>query len=136
MQVTKKVLMDGQTVGTAFITRKGLYLHIRCCCNFPDKKIRRIRMCIENEVFDLGVCIPEKNLFVINKAIPLKRIGAGEISFHVFNIKDSQFFSLTELDQFNAICKLQNACLSVKNGEAGIMIKDQSQGQRDSDLNP
>lgn len=136
MQVTKRILMDGQTVGTASITRKGLYLHILCRCNFPDKKIRRIRMCVENEVFDLGVCVPEENWFVIHKAIPLKRIGQGEISFHVFRINDSTFFSFAALDQFNAICKLQNTCLSVKNGEAGIMIKDQSQDQPDSDLNP
>lgn len=93
-------------------------------------------MYIGNDAYDLGVCVPEKNRFVINTAIPLKKIGAGEISFHVSGMNESMFYPLDELDAFKAINKLQNAHLSDKNGKAGIMIINQSQGQQDSDPNP
>lgn len=137
MQWNSEVFWDRQPVGTACVTREGLYYRFRCECRFPDKRGYRLRVCCGSKTLDLGLCVPEGNLFTLSKRIPIKQVGDGEMSFQAMrNIQKASFSPVEENLPFSGIPILQYARLAVNNGQVGIEFKNLSEAQQGNGQNP
>ena len=84
-----EVTYRGQTVGTAEVTREGLYFRIFCRCRVNDSEIHRLYAGSEK----IGVLIPEKGILTLQTRIPARKLKEGKCSvFQLFvkidNLKD------------------------------------------------
>ena len=92
---------------------------------------------------DLGICVPVDGVFGMDKKIPAKRLGKGNLSF-VLLPKDAPpqeeepqeaeapteepqaeemiFLPVAEEEPFEELDKLENAVLAEQEGQTGILI--------------
>ena len=85
---------------------------------------RIVASCGEKRV-DLGVCIPMAGQFGLNIQIPCKRIGEGELCFHLLPKHDSlsgQFVEVYPEEPFAYIENLKNSFLTIQGGQMGIVL--------------
>ncbi len=130
--------LDKECVGTAHVVKEGLFYRIHCQCGLTGTVPCRITVTGEREA-DLGICVPLKDGFGIETRIPIKRVGEGELRFRVLAKRrdsDELFVTASADEPFPYLRRLSNAYLSVRNGQVGLVFKDQSPNQQDSDRNP
>ncbi len=131
------VILLGEPVGSAKITREGLYYRFECHCRFPDREIYRLQARCGDRVTELGVCVPMDNDFGLLTRIPVSRLGQGDITVAVKGqeaaakeapVKDNVF--PVEADKpFDHLEQLDTAVLQ---GE-GIAITAPAPAPQDSD---
>ena len=77
------ITYDGASVGTAQWEKQGLYYRFSCRCNLPDEGLYRIHVLCGDKHVDLGICVPMEGAFGMDKKIPVKNIGSGEMTFRL-----------------------------------------------------
>ena len=138
MAETYDILCDGEPVGTARVEKAGLYRSFFCRCYLPREGLYRIHaICGENRE-DLGICIPIDDAFGMDKKIPAKRLGDSALQFELVP-KDWQpqeqippepapeelFIPVSEEESFEHLDKLENAVMEVRDGEVGILVREE-----------
>lgn len=83
MDETYAIVFEGAPVGTAKRQRQGLYCRFCCRCRLPDEGLYRIHAICGEIREDLGICVPMDGGFGMDKRIPAKRLGEGELSFEL-----------------------------------------------------
>ena len=83
MDETYDIVFEGVPVGTAQMQRQGLYCRFCCRCRLPDEGLYRIHAICGRTREDLGICVPMDGGFGMDKRIPAKRLGEGEMSFEL-----------------------------------------------------
>lgn len=83
MDETYDIVFEGVIVGTAQMQRQGLYCRFCCRCRLPDEGLYRIHAICGRTREDLGICVPMDGGFGMDKKIPAKRLGEGEMSFEL-----------------------------------------------------
>ena len=121
-----QICLSDNCVGTATVETQGLYYVIRCRCVFNGPP--QYRIIVENEATreDLGICVPTNGAFGLEKRIPIKRIGDGELIFSCVpkhNDVNTQFIPVLPEAPFSHIKMLKNACFAVRDGQVGILLK-------------
>lgn len=127
-----------ECVGTAHVVKEGLFYRIHCQCGLTGTIPCRITVTGEREA-DLGICVPLKDGFGVETRIPIKRVGEGELRFRVLAKRrdNAELFVIPSVDEpFTYLRRLGSAYLSVRNGQVGLIFKDQSPNQQDSGQNP
>ena len=90
-------------------------------------------MCGENTV-DLGLCVPMDGGFGVDTQIPVKRMGDGELSFHLMPKHQrisGRFVPVFPDEPFAWIQMLQKAHLARQDGQIGIVLAE-DQRSRDN----
>lgn len=127
MVETHELSLNGQTVGTVYIKRRGLYYHITCRCKLPSVGMYRIKAFSETAETDLGICIPMGTHFGIETNLPVSRLGEGELTFQIVAKNQeaaSRFVPIDPETPFAYISKLEKARLSYRDGIPGVMIAE------------
>ena len=119
------VCMGDQAVGTARMTREGLYESIQISCTIASEIMYRGYLLCGDQNIDLGILVPEDGAFVLRTRIPMKQLGSGVISFVVkpkHTQAEHQFVPLAPEEPFRYISRLKDSFLARRKGRLGIMI--------------
>ena len=121
------ICQGADKVGTAVVTREGLYYRISCRCRFGGEPMRRILMTIGDCQTDLGVCIPIDGRFGLEKRIPCKNLAAGTPEFRLmpkYRRTDRIFVPVYPEEPFAYMARLKDAFLEIRDGQMGVLIKE------------
>ena len=83
MADTYEIQYQGKSVGSVRTHKQGLYHCFHCRCSLPDDGMYRIHVISGDKREDLGICIPVEGKFGMDKKIPMKRLGEGELTFQL-----------------------------------------------------
>lgn len=121
------ILLGGQAVGKAAVSRRGLYYHFDCRCNFSGEVMYRIQVRCGEKTEDLGILVPENGEFTLKTKVPVKKLGETELEFQAVPKRvhlDGKFIPLSPEEPFQYLKRLQNGILEVRNGEVGVVFLD------------
>ena len=127
MEKQFQILAEGKPIGSATVTRHGLYYQIHCICHLMERNPCRIYAACDDREIDLGICVPMDGGFGIRTRVPVKRLGEGEIRFWAaaHNEKPQEQFVPVETGRpFIFLSQLKNARLAVRNRKTGILLSD------------
>lgn len=114
-------------MGTAVVTKEGLYYRFSCRCRCPGEPMRRILLICAGEQLDLGVCIPVDGQFGLEKRIPCKYLGEGMPEFRLvpkYQRLQERFVPVYPEEPFSYMAKLKDAYLQIRDGQMGIVIRE------------
>lgn len=77
------IFFNGFPVGTAALRENGLYYRIEAACRPDNNRMLRLKAYCADNVIDLGLLVPEDDLFVLCKDIPIKLIKDKNIRFYL-----------------------------------------------------
>ena len=122
-----EIMQGADKVGTAVVTREGLYYRISCRCRYGGEPMRRILMTAAGYQLDLGVCVPVDGQFGLEKRIPCKNLVAGTPEFRLmpkYQRTDRRFVPVYPEEPFSYMAKLKDAFLEIREGQIGVLIKE------------
>ena len=126
MEECYEVYLENRPVGKVQLSRQGLYCRVICRCQLPDCHVYRLYIISHDKKENLGVVVPEGDGFLLDKKIPLKRLGADDLRFVLSSGLDShsgKFVPICPEEPFLYIDRLKNAFLESENGKLGIRIQ-------------
>jgi hypothetical protein len=121
------ICLGGEEVGRSTVEREGLYYGIRCRLKLTGKVLCKILVSCGGREADLGIPVPEGSWFLLEKRIPVKRLGEGTMEFRVVpRHKDlwGRFIPLSPEEPFRYLARLRDARFEVRNGISGIVLAD------------
>ena len=119
MEYARDILLGNDVIGTAIVSREGLYYCIRCTCALTGEVVFKIIAQCGDRSVSLGVCVPKNDAFGLEKRIPVKQLGDGRPVFMAVpnhQQMTGKFVPLRPEEPFAYIERLQNAYLE-KRGE-------------------
>ncbi len=125
MEGIHDIYLGEQQVGSAEVTREGLYYRFRCSCSLEGNSVCRVNVCGQT----LGVLIPRGELFCLETKLPAKRF-ANKIP--IFSVQpnrpvlEGRFIPISPEEPFAYISRLKNAHLARQDGQLGIVIKKEA----------
>ena len=132
------IYLGEEKVGEATVKREGLYYHFLCSSNLPAGTIYCVILrCAEKE-FNLGVCVPEGDLFYTGKRIPMKQFSNSDFQFCIEekNKRPQKSVTVNPQRPIAYLEHLENAYFCSNNGTPKICIPepiDLTLDQQDSD---
>ena len=120
------VMHNNKPVGEVFVNRVGLYYRFDCQCTPPDENIYRIVMCCNSAEFNLGICVPSGENFVLTKQLAARKIKDSEWAFYLRpqNAEPSQIITVSEQMPFPMLDKLEFSRLLIKDEELFISVRN------------
>ena len=135
------IYLGQDKAGEVTVKREGLYYLFQCRCRLPSMPIYCAVLQNGNAQFNLGVCVPDGNIFRTNKRIPAKLLEKPEFSFFLIE-KQKNPTKVVPVDPekpFRYLEELENAYFGRSNGIAQICFeeaKSPDPGQQDNDQSP
>ena len=123
MEQTSDILLDGNPIGTARIKKTGLYYEFTCSCNLPKQGIYRLWTKREDQLMNLGICVPQGSGYGLTTRVPVSRLGEGTIAIEAHEkgfIPDTKSQTVIEEEPFRRLQDLDKAYLT----DSGIRFKD------------
>lgn len=120
------ISFDGQAVGTAKISREGLYYRFDCECRLKKKELFKICISCGDENFILGTPIPEGQQFQLHTKLPIKRFSGQAPCFFITGNKEENaeaFIPVHPDAPFLYLKELKNAVFCIQDGVSGIVIR-------------
>ena len=122
-----EVALGKDKVGKVQVTREGLYYRFCCRCRLSGDVVCRLAVrCAEKEE-NLGVLVPVGEGFGLDKRIPVKNLGEGEMEFFLMPKREDaqgKFVPICPEEPFAYIARLKDAFLARQNGQVGVVIKE------------
>lgn len=129
------ILFSGKSVGNAQLEKEGLYYRIRCGCKPPDDGVYRVIVSDGSNRQDLGICVPEGKIFVVNKRVPCKSLTGEQLTFYLVEKSYGEVVvPVADGEPFEYLDQLEDAHLRVADGQAEIIIAP-TPDQQGSDQN-
>lgn len=125
------VILGSEAVGNATVMQQGLYYHIHCKCKLSGQVICCLIAESDGNRINLGTLVPEAGHFLLNKSIPVKRLGQAMLRFSVepkHQKMDPGFVPIRSDEPFVYLSALTGAYLCRHNGEIGIVIDTNKSG--------
>lgn len=119
MEGSYPIFIGEESVGTALVSREGLYYRLDCQCRLRGKEIFKIYAECENGRLLLGTPTPEGDCYRLRTRLPAKRFS-GETPR--FCLRQEIFIPVRPDEPFLHLKDLKNAVFAVRNGESGIII--------------
>lgn len=119
------VSVCGKQVGKVMVQQQGLYYHFHCRCNISGDIIYRLIINCGNHQENLGILVPQESSFVLDKKIPVKKIGEGKMSFRLTSTQEhltGTFIPIRPEEPFAYIARIKESFLILKDGQPGICI--------------
>lgn len=126
MDGTYDILLGGESAGNARVTREGLYYRFDCCLRLSGEVMYKLILQKGAETLNLGIPVPQGNLFTLRTRIPAKRVGDGAFVIHAVpkhTALDGRFVPLKEDEPFRYLSKLYDAVFTVRDGQPGLLLK-------------
>lgn len=123
--ISYDIVENGYIVGTAEIETEGLYLNVRARCSPRDKQIHRLILFSSAGQIDLGVCVPEDNVYVVNKRVQRKLIGEDVLQFILEpkeNAGQRQFVPVDSGKPFAYLDVLHSCYFENRSGIYGVVL--------------
>lgn len=111
----------GKAIGKAEVTQQGLYHCITCRCRLPKDSVHRIYVSDGGKNTCLGVCMPDGDIFTLEKKIPRKYMSGLDLEFYVDEqIKEvkRKFIPISPEEPVAVIDKLRHARFAVRDNTA------------------
>jgi len=127
-----EVTFGNTVVGKCEVRSQGLYCRIICRYRIPGDPICHLYAVTEAGRENLGVPVPEGDGFLLDRKIPVKRIGQGDIRFALSagaGTLTGTFVPIRPEEPFLYIERLQNAFLELSQGQVGIRIQNPRSAQ-------
>ena len=113
------ILMDTKVVGSAELTKEGLYYRFFCTCKLPDDGIYRVTVSDGNHTKDLGICVPSGMVTRIQQ----KYLQGEKLSFSLIPDKADENRIVVNTDTpFEKLDMLDSSHLRIADGRVEIMI--------------
>lgn len=119
------VAANGKPVGKVTVLRQGLYYYFSCRCRLSGDVIYRLMVTSGKIRENLGVLVPLDGSFVLDRKLPVKQIGEGELSFFLkakYDTDEGTFVPISPEEPFAYISRLKKSFLVLQHGEQGIYI--------------
>lgn len=119
------VFLGTQPIGTAEVTKEGLFYRIVCRCRLSGEVVYKVHVICADKTEDLGILVPQSGAFVLTARLPIKRLGDGQLRFkavprHVQLQGD--FVPISADEPFSYLSKLENAYMQIRDGQVGVVI--------------
>lgn len=127
MEGNYPILMGGQEIGRAKVTRQGLYYRFDCRCYLSGDIMCRLTATCGTATHNLGIFVPESGAFVLRTKIPAKQLGEGELQFSVrpnHEPMGGRFVPISPEEPFGYLSRLQDAFLEIRDGVPGLIIPE------------
>ena len=127
MEGSYEILMGGKRVGTAQITRQGLYYWFDCRCCLSGDVMCRLAVTCGGKTHSLGIPVPEGESFVLRTRLPVKQLGKGVPEIRVqpkHRPVGTVFVPLSPEEPFAYLSRLKDAFLEIRDGKAGLVIPE------------
>ena len=124
---TYDILLGGEAVGKAQVTREGLYYCFACRLRLSGEVMYKLTLVKDEESLDLGVPAPQGGVFTLTTRIPAKRIGDGPFLIRAVPKHapmGTKFVPLKEDEPFRYLTRLNEAVFAKVNGQPGIFLKE------------
>lgn len=121
------IMLGGQPVGKAQLTREGGLWCIRCKCRLSGEVPYQVRMVCGDEQRCLGLLVPESGSFVLTARIPAKLIGDQQPCFVAEPRRpqlQGKFVPICAEEPFAYLSRLEHAFMEVRSGKQGIILTD------------
>ena len=128
MDGTYDVIGGGQAVGSAIITRQGLYYHVSCRCRISGEIMFRLIMEMGGTSRDLGILVPMDGQFGINTKVNMKSHSKEKPSFYLKAKREAADDILVRIcpeEPFGYLSKLNSAYLVRKNGTMMVGFREE-----------
>lgn len=122
------IMLGGQEIGNAIVTKEGLYYRFNCCSRLSGEIMYLLKVNCEKGEVNLGVCVPLQNGFGVNTRLPIKMIGNGDLSFYITPRHPditNMFIPIRAEEPFRHLEKLERAYLKKQDGILGIMFAEE-----------
>jgi len=126
LEGTFQVYLGTNSVGKVQVTRLGLYYRIVCRCQIDGDMVYRLYAVTGNIRENIGVVVPDGDGFILEKKIPVKRIGDAEVQYILSTgagIDRGTFVPIRPEEPFAYIERLKTAFLETENGQIGVHIQ-------------
>ncbi len=126
MEEQYELTFGNQMVGKVQVQRQGLYYRFVCRCQLTGDVVCRLQVTCGSSRESLGVVVPMGNGFGLDTKLPVKRIGAGQMTFSLVpkhEVTTGTFYPICPEEPFGYIARLKDAYLSRKEGQIGVVIK-------------
>lgn len=119
-----EILINGQVAGKAIVETKGLFTAFHCRCKLSAPGVYRIYASYADKKIDLGICVPDKDEFVVSTKIPTKHLGEGVPVFYGLDIHEKQeaIIPVSNEKTFDYLHKITDAKLCIVNGQIGVVL--------------
>ena len=121
------ILLGGEPVGTAQVTREGLYDCFRCQLKLSGEVMYKLILQKEGETVDLGIPAPQGEVFTLTTRIPIKRIGDGPYLIRAVPKHapvGTVFVPLKEDEPFRYLNRLNDAVFTYINRQPCLILKE------------
>lgn len=122
------IYLGRDAVGKARVEKRGLYYCFECRCTLESDAICRVMVHWDSRQENLGILVPVGKEYVLEKKLPAKLFRGGKPEFRVLPKRQpvpENFYPVYPEEPFSYIARLQNAILQIKNGQVGVVIRDQ-----------
>lgn len=122
-----EIFFGKDKVGKVQVLREGLYYRFICRCRLTGDVVCRLAVRCGEKQENLGVVVPMGDGFGLDKKLPVKRLGEGEMEFFLGPKHDrvmGKFVPIRPEEPFAYISRLKTSFLVRQNGQAGILLED------------
>ena len=122
-----EVLFGKDRVGKVQVLREGLYYRFFCRCRLSGDVVCRLAVRCGEKEENLGVVVPVGDGFGLDKRLPVKNLGEGEMTFFLMPKQErleGKFIPIYPEEPFSYIARLKDAFLARQNGQIGVIIKE------------
>lgn len=122
-----EVLFGKDRVGKVQVLREGLYYRFFCRCRLSGDVVCRLAVRCGEKEENLGVVVPVGDGFGLDKRLPVKNLGEGEMTFFLMPKQErleGKFIPIYPEEPFSYIARLKDAFLARQNGQIGVVIKE------------
>ena len=123
MEGNYDILLWDKPVGTAKVSREGLYYRFHCRCSMTEDTLCRVSAGKES----LGILVPIGDGFGLDTKLPAKRFGEAVPEFRLVPNKpvlEGKFVPIKPEEPFAYIERLKDAYLTQREEQLGIIVKE------------
>ena len=114
--------------GRVQVTREGLYYRFFCRCKLSGDVVCRLLVRCGDQQESLGVVVPVEDGFGLEKRLPVKHLGEGDMEFFLMPKIDrigGKFVPIYPEEPFSYIARLMDAFLARQNGQVGAVLPEE-----------
>ena len=129
MEGNYEILLGGEPVGQAVVTKQGLYYHFSCRCRFTGAVMFQLQLRWEEKWEHLGIPAPEGEDFCLETRLSAKRMGPGRpeiIAVPRHESMPENFYPVSPEEPFAYLSRLKDGFLTYRDGKPGLSFRDRA----------
>ena len=129
MDGTYEILLGSKSIGTVTVRRQGLYYLFSARCRLVGDGVCRLQLTCGAVQENLGVLVPMEGVFGLEKKLPVRRFGTEIPQFQILTNHcrtGEKFVPIYPEEPFAYMTRLKDAFLATRDGQMGIVLKNDS----------